>query len=252
MAFSTNLLICICIFILFILHFYFEYGYLKKFQEHFDSSRDAFFNKIDRIYYINLQHRQDRKDEFLNNFSPKDEAKIRRIDAVHTNEYGAIGCFKSHIKALEMALADSKNPNDIVLICEDDFYIKDIFYCNRMLDWAFDALPDWDVIMLAHNTHTSNGTPYSTRNNEKIIQVTHSATASGYLMKSSYVPKLLEIYKRDDAEYEKTKEFKREYINDVSWIELQKKDKWFAFVPTIATQRRSYSDIQKGVVDYGL
>jgi len=249
---SRNLLLCICIFLLFTLHFYFEYGYLKKFKENFDSSRDKFFDKIDRIYFINLEHRQDRKDDFLNNFSPKDEAKIRRIDAVYSKENGAIGCLKSHIKALQMAIDESKNPDDIILICEDVFYIKDIFYCNRILDWAFNALPDWDVIMLAHNTHRSKDTEYTTKNGEKIIQIIYSATGSGYLMKSSYISNLLEVYKRDDAEYEKTKVFKSEYCNDVSWAGLQQKDKWFAFVPAIGIQRRSFSDIQGGIVDYGI
>jgi hypothetical protein len=238
--------------ILFVLHFYLEYGYLKLFQEYFDYERDAFFDKIDRIYYINLKHRLDRKDEFLSNFSPEDEAKIRRIDAVFVEENGAIGCLKSHIRALQMALDESTNKDEIVLICEDDFYIKDIFYCNRMLEWAFNTLSKWDVIMLAHNTHDSNDTEYKTEKGEKIIKINHSATGSGYLMRSSYVSKLLEIYKRDNDKYERTKEFKSEYCNDVSWVELQKKDNWYAFVPTIGTQRRSYSDIQKGVVDYGI
>jgi hypothetical protein len=87
---------------------------------------------------------------------------------------------------------------------------------------------------------------------EEMIQVLHSATGSGYLMHASYAPKLLQIYKRDIAEYESTGVFKREYCNDVSWKELQEKDKWYAFRPTIGIQRRSYSDIQKGVVDYGV
>jgi GR25 family glycosyltransferase involved in LPS biosynthesis len=225
---------------------------LKKFNENFDSNRDKFFDKIDHIYFINLEHRQDRKDEFLNNFSPKDEAKIHRIDAVYNKENGAIGCLKSHIKGLEMALNESTDPDDIILICEDDFYIKDIFYCNRILDWAFTVLPDWDVIMLSHNTHSSKDTEYVTKNGEKIIRIIHSATGSGYLMKSSYIPKLLEIYQRDIDEYEKTKIFKSEYCNDVSWVELQQTDKWYAFVPTIGIQRRSFSDIQMGVVDYGV
>ena len=45
---------------------------------------------------------------------------------------------------------------------------------------------------------------------------------------------------------------KGELCNDVSWVELQKKNKWFAFVPSIGVQRSSYSDIQKEVVDYGV
>ena len=255
---SRNILLIFCIIILFVLHFYLEYGYMKLFIENFDNARDKFFEKIDRIYYINLEHRNDRKDEFLSNFSPEDEAKIRRVDAVYTKEKGAIGCLKSHIKALEMAVSEGKD-DDIVMVCEDDFYIKDIFYCNRMLDWGFKVLEKWDVIMLAQNIHASEETtleyPISEEEPEKkakIFRVIHAATGSGYLIHKSYIPKLLEIYKGDDARYEATKEFKAEYCNDVSWRYLQEKDNWFAFKPAIGVQRSSYSDIQKGVVDYGL
>ena len=249
--FSKNALITTCIIILFVLHFYLEYKYEKKAQENFDNARDQFFDKIDAIYFINLEHRGDRKDEFLSNFSPKDEAKIHRIDAVYTKEKGAVGCLKSHIKALEMAVANGKD-DDIVMICEDDFYIKDIFYCNRMLEWGFKVLPKWDAIMLAQNLHSFKDTEFETDKGEKIVRVTHAATGSGYLIKKSYIPKLLEIYKGDDERYEETKEFKAEYCNDVSWKYLQEKDDWFAFKPAIGLQRSSYSDIQKGVVDYGI
>ena len=121
-----------------------------------------------------------------------------------------------------------------------------------MLDYAFETLPRWDVIMLAHNTHSSVDTQYVTEKSEKIIKIQYSATGSGYLFKSSYLPRLLEIFKADYEKYLKSKEWKSEYCNDVSWVQLQNKDDWYAFVPTIAVQRKSYSDIQGGVVDYGV
>lgn len=249
---SKNILLILCILILFALHFILEYGYVKRFREKFEEARERFFSKIDRIYYINLIHREDRKNEFLSNFPKEDWEKITRIDAVHTADTGAIGCLKSHILALERAIKDSAHPDNIVLICEDDFYIKDIFYCNRMLKWGFEVLPEWDVIMLAHNTHDSRSTEHKTKDGEEIIRIIHSATGSGYLMRASYAPKLLKIFQRDNDEYEKTKEFKSEYCNDVSWRELQGSDNWYAFRPTIGIQRPSYSDIQKGNVNYGI
>jgi GR25 family glycosyltransferase involved in LPS biosynthesis len=226
----------------------------KEYQENFDDSKSAFFQKIDRIYYINLEHRQDRKDEFLSNFSSIDEDRIYRINASYEKNNGALGCLRSHIMALEKALVDSieSSGEENILICEDDFYIKDIFYCNRILNYAFNVLPDWNVIMLAHNTHDSVDTEYVTDKGEKIIKIIHSATASGYLLKKSYISRLLEIYKSDYEKYMKTKDWQTDFCTDVSWVKLQKKDEWFAFVPTIAIQRKSYSDIQGGVVDYGI
>jgi GR25 family glycosyltransferase involved in LPS biosynthesis len=254
MQISRNTLLTIGIIVLFVVHFYLDYNVDKQFQEHFDDAKAAFFEKVDRIYYINLEHRQDRKDDFLSNFSSVDEYRITRINASYEKGNGALGCLKSHIIALETALDNSNENSDEenILICEDDFYIKDIFYCNRILNYAFTVLPNWNVIMLAHNTHSSEDTVYITDKGEKIIKIKHSATGSGYLMKKSYIPRLLEIFKKDYNNYLKTNEWKSEYCNDVSWVQLQQKDEWYAFVPTIAIQRKSYSDIQGGVVDYGV
>lgn len=254
MQITRNVLLTICIVIIFILHFYFEYSLENFYIEKFDDAKASFFEKIDHIYYINLEHRQDRKDQFLSNFPSIDENRITRIDAHYEKENGAIGCLRSHISALETALknGDKHSKEECVLICEDDFYIRDIFYCNRILEYGFKTLPHWDVLMLAHNTHNSEDTEYKTENNEKIIKIKHSATGSGYLMKTSYVPRLLEIFKNDYETYLKTNEWSYKYCNDVSWVPLQEKDEWFAFVPAIAIQRPSFSDIQNGEVNYGV
>jgi GR25 family glycosyltransferase involved in LPS biosynthesis len=253
---NRNTLLIICIVLVFVYHFYVEYDLEKKAKETFDNAKIKFFNNIHQIYYINLGHRPDRNDEFLSNFSEEDANKIHRIDGIYEPENGALGCLKSHIKALEYVLAqnaDASNQDDDknILVCEDDFYIKDIHYCNRMLEYSFKVLPRWDVIMLAQNTHDSNDTEYVTDNNEKIIKIKHSATAAGYLLKKSYIPRLLEIYKNDLDKYTKTGEWSDFYCVDVSWVPLQQKDEWFAFYPTVANQRASYSDIQKGMIDYG-
>lgn len=252
MEITRNVFLTICILLLFVVHFYLDYSVETSFQEQFDDAKSSFFNKIDSIYYINLEHREDRNDDFLSNFPSIDANRIHRINGKYEKDNGALGCLQSHILSLETALNNSNTDEENILICEDDFYIKDIFYCNRMLDYAFETLPRWDVIMLAHNTHSSVDTQYVTEKSEKIIKIQYSATGSGYLLKSSYLPRLLEIFKADYEKYLKSKEWKSEYCNDVSWVQLQNKDDWYAFVPTIAVQRKSYSDIQGGVVDYGI
>jgi glycosyl transferase family 25 len=252
---NRNTLLIICIILLFAYSFYLEYDADKHAQETFDNAKIEFFGKIHEIYYINLEHRNDRNDEFLSNFSSVDAYRIHRVDGVYEKDNGALGCLQSHIKALEMALANNNNNNtddENILICEDDFHIKDIFYCNRMLEFAFNILPRWDVIMLGHNTHASEPTTYATEKDEKIIKIVHSATTSGYLLKKSYIPRLLEIYKTDYENFNKTDKWITEYCTDVSWVTLQRKDEWYAFVPTVAVQRKSYSDIQGGVTDYGV
>ena len=218
-------------------------------KEGFDDDRNPIHTKIDAIYYINLKKREDRKQEFLDNFPSVDESKIIRISGHYYPDNGNVGCLMSHITALNKALSDDIGEN--ILICEDDLMIKDMDYCNRMLNLLFENIKDWDVIMLGQNTMESDDTDFQTHQNEKIIRIKNSQTTSGYLIKKDYIPKLLEIYTRDMNAYLKTGEWGN-YCTDQSWKALQPIDKWYSFKPSVAIQRSSYSDIVKADVDYGI
>jgi len=212
--------------------------------EGFDDSRKPIDSHIDSIYYINLNKREDRKKEFLDNFPSVDESRIFRVTAHEYPENGAVGCLMSHVTALSRALED---PGENILICEDDFTIKDMDYCNRMLALLFDKIQDWDVVMLGQNTIESEDTPYKTEKGEKIIRIKNSQTTSGYLIKKAYIPKLLDIYGEDLGDYMRTGQWEN-YFTDQSWKVLQPEDKWYSFSPTVAVQRPSYSDIQGGKI----
>jgi len=150
-------------------------------KEGFDNSRPAFNKKIDAIYYINLDKRADRKQEFLDNFNKVDEDRIIKISGHYYPDNGAVGCLMSHVTALNKSLSDGKGEN--ILICEDDFMIKDMDYFNKMLDLFFENIKKWDVIMLGHNTVESKDIGINTKDNEKIIKILNSQTTSGYLIK---------------------------------------------------------------------
>jgi hypothetical protein len=141
--------------------------------------------------------------------------KIVRIDAIKEPN-GHLGCLKSHIKALNYALQNFSTL-EYVLICEDDFYIKDMIYCEKMLNSFFSKKLDWDVLMLAHNTVYLDYTTYS-----GVIKIIDSQTASGYLIKTEYIPKLLNIYQNDLNMYNKTGKWTDNYCTDQSWKQLQK------------------------------
>jgi hypothetical protein len=114
-----------------------------------------------------------------------------------------------------------------------------------MLALLLKNIPDWDVVMLGQNTIESEDTSFKTEKGEKIIRIKNSQTASGYLIKKAYIPKLLDIYARDLTDYMRTGQWGN-YFTDQSWKVLQPADKWYSFSPTVAVQRPSYSDIQKG------
>jgi len=217
--------------------------------EGFDKTRKPLDTKIDAIYYINLNKRKDRKKEYLDNFNEKDEPRIHRIAAHYYPDNGDVGCLMSHITALNQAYNENLGEN--ILICEDDFYIKDMEYCNRMLSLFFTNVKSWDVLMLGHNTSRSTDTRLLTDSKEKIIKIEESQTTSAYLIKRSYIPKLLQIYERDMANYMKTGKWGN-YYTDQSWKVLQSADNWYAFEPSVGVQRASYSDIENGFANYGV
>jgi hypothetical protein len=124
-------------------------------------------------------------------------------------------------------------------------------YCNRMLSVFFTNVKSWDVLMLGHNTSRSTDTRITTDSPEKIIKIEESQTTSAYLIKRSYIPKLLQIYERDMANYMKTGEWGN-YYTDQSWKVLQPVDKWYAFEPSVGVQRASYSNIENGFANYGV
>jgi GR25 family glycosyltransferase involved in LPS biosynthesis len=218
--------------------------------ENYDNTRPVLFENIDSIYYINLEHRDDRKAQFLDNFNSENENKIHRVNAHYYKNNGAVGCLMSHITALNLAL-NNKSSGENVLICEDDLEIKDMEYCNKMLKLLFENIKDWDVIMLGQNTSESSDTNIKTHSGEKIIKILDSQTCSGYLIKKSYIPKLLEIYENNMNMFLKTNVW-GEYYTDQSWKKLQKTDNWYSFSPSVAVQRPSYSDIVNQNVNYGV
>ena len=85
----------------------------------------SFLNKFDfieKVIYINLEHRKDRNEQLLETMKELNvpSEKIQRINAIHNN-IGALGCTKSHILTLETFL---QSDHKVCLVVEDDFTYK--------------------------------------------------------------------------------------------------------------------------------
>ena len=81
------------------------------------------YNFVDKLYYINLDYRKDRKEHIekeLRKLNPIGD-KIYRIPGIF-HEIGALGCGLSHIKALDHAI---ENNYQRIAIFEDDFKFFD-------------------------------------------------------------------------------------------------------------------------------
>jgi glycosyl transferase family 25 len=202
--------------------------------------------QVDVIFYINLEKRADRKEHFLQEMKKfcVDESKIVRIDAVY-NTNGALGCTKSHIKALEQFMA---NPAWLTcIIFEDDFTFCDTSVENNtaLLKKFFMNFTDWGMLLLASN---QNRSPSKETHIEGIKEVVYSQTTSGYCIHKDSVTEVYNNFKESAAALEKG-DAVYQYALDVFWNRLTMKR--FCFSPNMGYQCPGYSDIENRNVSYG-
>jgi GR25 family glycosyltransferase involved in LPS biosynthesis len=189
---------------------------------------------IEAVVYINLHHRNDRKEqvesELLKVFPAE---KIVRFDAFKHNK-GGVGCSMSHIGALELAITNNwKN----VLIVEDDLKWKNFENGHSILSNL--VKNPYDVIMLSGHFVKYNTQTYK-------LQTSCARTA--YLVSNHYYETLLNNYKEGLSLLEK--KFIGSNRGDVYWNRIQEKDNWYIIMPQMCMQRPSFSDIEKRHVDY--
>ena len=205
----------------------------------------SLINSLDDIkhaYYINLDHREDRKHSIEFELSKMDWSAERFSAIKHDN--GAIGCFESHIKCLEIAL---ERGWDHVLICEDDleFIYPDILKNNLDIFLKKEREKDWDVVLLA-----GNNLPPSEKEDDYSIRIRNCQTTSGYIVNKHYIKILLDKWKEGIQLLIEDPYNDSIYALDMYWKKLQLVDYWYLIVPLSAVQKPSYSDVQKIEVDY--
>lgn len=199
------------------------------------------FKPIDKILYINLEKRQDRRAQMEAQFRRLGipEEKIVRIDAVE-HQFGALGATRSHIKSLEWAKEHQlKN----VLILEDDFdFIPQHLGVN--LHYLSQIKEPWDVIMFSANPRILE--PHD----QFMLRVRCALTASGYLIHHGYFDTLITNYRQSSELLERSR-IGQHHALDVWFQPLQRRDRWFLFKNRLGYQRPSYSDIEGRHVNYG-
>jgi len=213
-------------------------------------------DNIDRIFYINLDHRKDRKNEIENELNihlthSHYTKKVERFNAVKCSSgfTGAIGCSMSHLAILKIVKARNYK---YIIVFEDDFQFlidKDELY--DLVDQVFEQVfaqsstpaLDFKVIMLSYNALQRT----SLDNNDILDSTTNSQTTAGYLLNCKYIDLLIENYTQGIELFNKTREHWN-YAIDQYWKKEQK-DKWFIFKKRIGKQRAGYSDIGRQYSD---
>jgi glycosyl transferase family 25 len=146
-------------------------------------------HNIEKIFYINLDKREDRKAEIEAELQLYDLAnKVERISAIHTPSFGILGCTMSHLNAIK--LAKERNYKN-VLILEDDYYFtisKEDF--ENQLSRFFDANIEYDICMISYNLIQSDKMdtyPF-------LLKVLEAQTASGYIINHHFYDTMIELY----------------------------------------------------------
>lgn len=198
-------------------------------------------SNIDKIIYINLEKRTDRKEQIesqLNAF----ELPYERFNAV-SHALGMVGCSYSHLNVLK--LAKERNYKN-VLILEDDFMFlisKEEF--ENQLNQFFNNVKEYDVCMISYGIEKDEVVP----EHNFIKRTIESHSASGYIVNNHYYNKLIELYEWAIPMLEKTK-MHWVYMNDQIWKQLQRKDKWYYFTLRFGKQRPGFSDLGNCFVEY--
>ena len=202
---------------------------------------------IEAIVYINLAHRNDRKAAILSELAKIHTvcANIYRIDAVLEPLCGHLGCGKSHVKALELAIHHGWSS---VLIVEDDIqFMAEPAVLTTMLTQVFDV--PWDVVLLGLGHHVIRPSSHT-----YLKKVDFSSCAHGYIIRKEYYRTLADNFmtavnkmtKQLDDHIAKCKTISK--LNNCSaidqeWFSLQNKDTFYAFEPQLCIQNPSfYSD----------
>ena len=220
-------------------------------------------NYIDKVFYINLEHRTDRRQEIegeLNNFN----IPYERFNAYSTLDIGIVGCTKSHLEVLKEA---KKRKYKNILIFEDDFkfivskeeFEKNIIMLyetklncanngnngNNVNNSSINSI-NFDICMLSYNLIKSKSNieiPF-------LIKVLEVQTASGYIVNETIYDRLIDLYEYALPLLESTQQHWN-YANDQIWKHLQPNSNWYCFTQRLGIQRPSYSDNGKSFCDLG-
>ena len=198
-----------------------------------DKLKNNYFNFVDKIIYINLKHRDDRKKLLDKELDIIINEKIIRFNAILEKD-GCIGCTKSHIQILEMCIY---NKWGNCLIIEDDMIWNNF---NNNYNTLLNLLKNnFDVILLGG---------IQTKYNPDSYKLISAVTTNAYLVNNNYYRKLLNNFKEGMEKYmrcDNIKIRKNRLTIDQYWKLLQNKDNWYIVVPGLSFQRNGYSDISK-------
>jgi glycosyl transferase family 25 len=196
----------------------------------------SLFPWVDKVIYINLAHRNDRRihiEKTLKRAFPPH--KIVRLNAIRDDPPWR-GCSKSHAAALELAIAKRWGT---IMIVEDDmeWYNFDSGYA-KILEIIKNP---YDAIVLGGCSRVFD---------EKTYRLESCCNTVSYLVAGHYKDRLLANFKEGIRLLTETGD-PAKYSVDRHWNVLQKKDTWFITYPSTCKQIPGYTDLGQRFIDHG-
>jgi len=187
------------------------------------------FDYIEKVIYINLEHRTDRR-EHIEKVLEMFGDRVHRLNAVYEPQRGHLGCSKSHAAAMELAIRSGwKN----VLIVEDDAVWNKFESGTALLEKL--ASHEFDVIMLGGTAVDYDKDTYKLR---------YCACSTAYLVNQHYYQTLLDVFNKSISMLEASYTPRIGGALDNVWNVNQKNDNWYIVIPCLMTQLTGYSDTE--------
>lgn len=200
-------------------------------------------DKIDVVYFINLDRRTDRLQQIMGEFVKMEIPleKIIRVTAID-EKIGILGCTKSHCVAIDHFVKSGKQ---LCLILEDDFeFTETKEKVNEVLGNIFSTKTTIDCLMLSGNDNSVMAT-----SNPNLIKIFFACTTGGYILPKHFAPSLLHTWTEATQKQEKwIKAFgepENAFNLDYYWIYSQVASHYFYTNPKLGKQRESTSDVAK-------
>lgn len=193
------------------------------------------FEWIDKVIYINLSHRGDRRlhiEKTLRRAFPPE--KIVRFDAIYDDPPWR-GCSRSHAGALELAIANKWRN---ILIVEDDmqWFHFDSGYA-KLLEIIKQP---YDAVVLGGLERVFD---------ENTYRLESCCNTVSYMVADHYKETLLANFREGIRLLTDTKDAAK-YSLDRHWNILHKRDTWFITYPSTCYQIPGYTDIGKQFTDH--
>lgn len=203
-----------------------------------------------KSYVINLDHREDRLKDFTENHIKYgfDILDFQRISAIRDENFGGLGCAKSHLIALCDFLISSSHSHCLIL--EDDFRFR--------FDYQFfqKKIADLNEFDRSYFAFLLAGTNVIANDKGNFFEIFESQSAAGYFLPRKSVQAIITNFSRSIYLMEKFKGIEdrkliyNRFSIDQTWKILQQEGGWYTSNPMIGYQGKSFSDIEGIYVDY--